>query len=140
MASLPPVPDQADLPPSPFDDLLGTEWIDTDPDGARLRVEVREELLQPVGLVHGGVFSTLVESLCSRVTAEQVRGEGLIAIGQSLSISFLRPITAGTIEVNAQARHRGRTTWIWQAEVSDAEGNVCALAQMTTAVRPDRRN
>ena len=121
---------------SPFDELIGTEWISDDPDRARVRVEVREQLLQPIGLLHGGVYSTLVESVCSRATAIAVGRERKQAMGQSLDISFLRPLTAGTLTVDARARHRGSTTWVWEAEATDAEGRLCALARMTIAVRP----
>jgi uncharacterized protein (TIGR00369 family) len=124
--------------PSRFDQLLGTEWLESGPDSARVRLPVRDELLQPFDLVHGGVFSSLVESICSHATNEAVRHEGQAAMGQSLSISFMRPITDGVIEVKARVRHRGRTTWVWEAEVSDADGHTCALAQMTIAVRPRR--
>ena len=119
-----------------FAGLLGIEWLDDDPDAARARVDVRDELLQPFGIVHGGVMSTLVESLCSRSTALAVYGEGMVAMGQSINVSFMRPISEGSIEVLATARHRGRTTWVWEAEVRDAEDRLCALAQMTIAVRP----
>jgi len=121
---------------SHFDALVGTEWLDDDPDHARARVSMRDELRQPVGLMHGGVMSTLVESVCSRATALAVLGDGMAAMGQSISVSFIRPITTGHAEVSAQARHRGRTTWVWDAEVRNAEGQLCALAQMTIAVRP----
>lgn len=121
---------------SHFDALLGTEWLDDDPDHARVRVEMRDELRQPVGLLHGGVMSSLVESVCSRATALAVLDEGMMAMGQSISVSFIRPITEGHAEVWAKARHRGRTTWIWEAEVRDAADRLCALAQMTIAVRP----
>lgn len=124
------------IPPSRFDELIGTKWVSDDPDDASLRLEVREELNQPGGLVHGGVLSTLVESLCSRATHRAVLGEDMIAMGQSHSISFLRPLTEGPIEVRARARHRGRTTWVWGAEVTDGQGRVCAIAQFTVAVRP----
>ncbi len=130
--------DPAELP-SGFDTLIGVEWLDDDPDGARVRVPVRPELLQPFGLLHGGVMSTLVESICSRATALAVLEEGMAAMGQSIGVSFLRPITGGHAEVRARARHRGRTTWVWEAEVVDAEERLCALAQMTVAVRPLRR-
>ena len=100
-----------------------------------MRVPVRDELRQPVGLMHGGVLSSLVESVCSRATALAVGGDGMAAMGQSISVSFIRPITAGHAEVKATARHRGRTTWVWDAEVLDAEERLCALAQMTIAVR-----
>jgi 1,4-dihydroxy-2-naphthoyl-CoA hydrolase len=122
--------------PSPFDVLIGTEWLDDDPDHARVRLPIRDELRQPIGLLHGGVISTLVESVCSRATALTVLGEGKVAMGQSISVNFIRPVTEGSAEVRASARHRGRTTWVWDAEVLNDEGKLCALAQMTIAVRP----
>src|SRR5215204_5239053 len=91
---------------SHFDALLGTEWLDDDPEHARVRVEMRDELRQPVGLLHGGVMSSLVESVCSRATALTVLGDGMMAMGQSISVNFLRPITEGSAEVHARARHR----------------------------------
>ena len=121
---------------SRFDALIGTEWISDDPEGARARVPIRDELRQPVGLMHGGVMSSLVESVCSRATALAVLDDEMAAMGQSIGVSFIRPITAGHAEVKARARHRGRTTWVWDAEVLDAEERLCALAQMTIAVRP----
>jgi 1,4-dihydroxy-2-naphthoyl-CoA hydrolase len=124
---------------SHFDALIGTEWLDDDPEHARARVTMRDELRQPVGLLHGGVISSLVESVCSRATALAVLGDGMAAMGQSISVSFMRPVTEGHAEVKAKARHRGRTTWVWDAEVLDAEERLCALAQMTIAVRPPPR-
>ena len=121
---------------SHFDELIGTEWLDDDPDHARVRVELRDELRQPLGLMHGGVMSSLVESICSRATALAVYPDGMAAMGQSISVSLLRPVTAGGAEVKAVARHRGRTSWVWDAEVVNDDGKLCALAQMTIAVRP----
>jgi uncharacterized protein (TIGR00369 family) len=97
---------------------------------------MRDELRQPVGLLHGGVISSLVESVCSRATALAVLDEGMMAMGQSIGVNFIRPITEGHAEVQARARHRGRTTWVWDAEVRDDQDRLCALAQMTIAVRP----
>lgn len=121
---------------SSFDALLGTEWLEDEPEHARVRLAMRNELRQPVGLLHGGVMSSLVESVCSRATALAVLDEGMAAMGQSISVSFIRPVTEGHAEVHAKARHRGRTTWVWDAEVKDDAGRLCALAQMTIAIRP----
>lgn len=126
----------AEVKPSHFDDLIGTEWLSDDPDDARVRLAIRDELRQPFGLMHGGVMSTLVESVCSRATAGAVYEQGMAAMGQSIDVSFTRPVTEGGIEVRAKSRHRGRTTWIWEAEVLNDEGKLCALARMTIAVRP----
>jgi uncharacterized protein (TIGR00369 family) len=64
----------------------------------------------------------------------------MAAMGQGINVSFLRPITEGFAEVRARARHRGRTTWVWEAEVVDEEERLCAVGQMTIAVRPIRRS
>jgi uncharacterized protein (TIGR00369 family) len=128
--------DTPDVRSSTYADLIGIEWLDDDPGQARARVGFRDELLQPFGLMHGGVMSSLVESVCSRATALAVLGDGMAAMGQSISVSFIRPIVAGYAEVKAKARHRGRTTWVWDAEILDTEERLCALAQMTIAVRP----
>jgi uncharacterized protein (TIGR00369 family) len=121
-----------------FARLLGIDWLDDDPEHARARVEVRDELLQPFGLLDGGVLSTMIEDLCSRTTALAVLDDGNAAIGQSIDVNFIRPVTEGHAEVLARARHRGRTTWVWDAEVRDSAERLCAIAQMTIAVRPLR--
>ena len=123
------------LPESPFDNLLGTEWVSSDPDRAVVRLSMRDDHRQPMAIMHGGVMASLVESVCSMATAKAVIAEGRIAMGQSISVNLLRPISAGDVEVVASAEHRGRMTWVWRAEVKDGEGRVCAIAQMTMAVR-----
>ena len=121
---------------SNFDAYIGTEWVSLDPDGARARIELRDDLRQPYGLLHGGVYSTIVESLCSYATAVAVYEAGNIAVGQSIEVSFMRPVTSGHAEARAVARHRGRSTWIWTVEIVDDDERLCALAKMTMAVRP----
>jgi 1,4-dihydroxy-2-naphthoyl-CoA hydrolase len=121
---------------SPFDELVGIEWVEFEPERARAQLEVAPHHRQPFGLVLGGVLSTMVESICSQATARAVREAGMLATGQSLDISFLRPLAEGTITVTARARHRGRTTWVWEAEARNESGQLGALARMTIAVRP----
>ena len=129
---------QADLTvgQSNFDVHIGTEWLNLDPEDARARIELRDELRQPYGILHGGVYSSLIESLCSYATAAAVYKDGMIAMGQSIEVSFVRPVTDGHAEARAVARHRGRSTWVWEVEVLDDDEKLCALAKMTMAVRP----
>jgi 1,4-dihydroxy-2-naphthoyl-CoA hydrolase len=124
--------------PSGFAGVIGTEWIDLDPDDARARITVERRHLQPFGMVHGGVYATLAESICSAATYNAVREDGMVAMGQSNDTTFLRPIGQGSINATAKTRHRGRTTWVWDVEMADDEGRVCALSRMTIAVRPGR--
>jgi 1,4-dihydroxy-2-naphthoyl-CoA hydrolase len=124
--------------PSGFAELIGTEWIDLDPNAARARIKVEDHHLQPFGVVHGGVCAALAESLCSAATYEAVRENDEVALGMANSTTFLRPITKGHVNALARARQRGRTTWVWDVELSDDEGRVCALVRMTIGVRPRR--
>ena len=129
---------QAEHIPSGFAEEIGVEWIDFDPDNARARIAIEPRHLQPYGVVHGGVYTTLAESICSAATDHTVREDDMVAIGQSNDTTFLRPIGEGHITATAKTRHRGRTTWIWDVEMADDDGRVCALSRMTIAVRPRR--
>jgi uncharacterized protein (TIGR00369 family) len=67
-----------------------------------------------------------------------VAGEGKVAMGLANQTSFLRPITEGTVHAEARVRHRGRTTWLWDVEITDDAGRLCAVSRMTIAVRAPR--
>jgi 1,4-dihydroxy-2-naphthoyl-CoA hydrolase len=121
-----------------FGETLGIELLGGGPERPAARLEVTDRVRQPFGIVHGGAFSALAESLCSHATNEAVAGEGMAAIGQSNHATFLRPIASGHVHAVATPRHRGRTTWVWDCEISDDEGRLCALVRMTIAIRPQR--
>ena len=132
---------ESDLPFPPvggFDRLYGLDLLECTGELVRGDVPVREELKQQFGLVHGGVFAAVAETLASIGTAAVVVPEGDAAMGMSNSTSFLRPIVAGTVHARAVRRHRGRTTWIWDVEISDDDGRLCAMSRVTIAVRPQR--
>jgi 1,4-dihydroxy-2-naphthoyl-CoA hydrolase len=116
--------------------LIGLEDVSTGPERATARVPVTDRIRQIHGIVHGGVYGVIAESICSQATNEAVAGDGMIATGQTNQASFLRPILEGAINADAHVRHRGRSTWVWDCELSDDEGRLCALVRMTVAVRP----
>ncbi len=122
--------------PSPFDALYGLELLAVSDEEVRARVAVKAHHLQPAGVVHGGVVASMAEAMASVATYRGVRGDGMIAAGLSNHASFLRPLAGATIEGVARCRHRGRSTWVWEVEVSDDAGRLCALVRMTVAVRP----
>ena len=119
-----------------FSRAIGVEYVDLSPEHAVARLEVTDTVRQPFGIVHGGALATLAESLCSRATYEAVAADGMVAMGQANQTSFIRPIASGRVTCEARARHRGRSTWVWDCDLSDDEGRLCALARLTIAVRP----
>ncbi|HET8757396.1 MAG TPA: PaaI family thioesterase [Solirubrobacteraceae bacterium] len=121
--------------PVGFDRLYGLDIVSIDDEEVVATVPVRDELLQPAGLVHGGVFASMAESMTSIATWLAVHESGRSAMGLSNQTSFLRPITSGTIHATGRRRHRGRSTWVWEVDITDDEGRLCALVRMTVAVR-----
>ena len=131
-------PDERPLHEDPipgFDGLYGLEVLEVTEELVRGRVRTDERHRQPAGLVHGGLFASMAESLTSMATHVAVSGDGRSAQGLSNQTSFVRPILEGTVHATARRRHRGRTTWVWEVDVTDDEGRLCALVRMTIAVR-----
>ena len=96
-------PDAA-IPPdftAPFDTELGLRFTELSPDGARAQLEVTPKLLQPMGLVHGGVYCSMVESMASvsAYTWLATRGGGNV-VGVNNNTDFLRSIGSGTAGPN----------------------------------------
>jgi uncharacterized protein (TIGR00369 family) len=118
-----------------FDGLYGLELLSVTDEEVRAQVAVRDELRQPAGLVHGGVFASMAESMCSLATWRGVQDAGQTAQGLSNHTSFLRPIVEGTIHGVGRRRHRGRTTWVWEVDITDDADRLCAIVRMTVAVR-----
>jgi 1,4-dihydroxy-2-naphthoyl-CoA hydrolase len=101
--------------------MLAPEIVSRTDDEVRARVRVRDGLRQPLGLVHGGVFASLADALTTGPDARAI----------SSQTSFLRPITSGAIHAVARRRHNGRTTAVWEVDLSDDEGRLCALVRVT---------
>jgi uncharacterized protein (TIGR00369 family) len=123
-------------PARTFDGLYGLEVLEVSDELVRAQVAVRDEVKQVMGLVHGGVYASMAESIASMATGRAVYADGMIAQGQSNQTSFLRPILEGTVHATARRRHRGRTTWVWEVDITDDAGRLCAIVRMTVAVRP----
>ena len=119
-----------------LDGTLGVEVFEWTPEVARGRVAVSEKVMQPYGLVHGGVYASVAETLASMATAAAVHDDGMIAVGLSNHTSFMRPVTKGYVNGEARVRHRGRTTWVWEVDFTDDDGRLCAISRVTMAVRP----
>jgi 1,4-dihydroxy-2-naphthoyl-CoA hydrolase len=123
-------------PERTLDGVLGFETLEAGPERARSRARVSDGLRQPYGLVHGGVYAAMAESLASQATAMAVYRDGNIAVGLSNHTSFMRPVLDGYVNASGRRVHRGSTTWVWEVELTDDAGRLCALSRVTMAVRP----
>ncbi|HYI80040.1 MAG TPA: PaaI family thioesterase [Thermoleophilaceae bacterium] len=123
-----------------LNDVLGFNVGEFDDERITGSFEVEDRVRQPFGIVHGGAYAALAETLASVGTYFAVEANGEIAVGQNNDTSFIRPVASGTVHANGTRRHRGRTTWIWDVEFTDDQGRVCAISRITIAVRPAPTN
>ena len=119
-----------------FEGFLGLEWLELTSESAHVRFEVRENLKQPLGLLHGGIYCAVAETVASVATVRAVWSQGLIGSGRSNSASFLRPVTHGVVDVVARLRSHDDREWLWSHEFRDEQGRLCAIVDVVIAVRP----
>ena len=118
----------SDLPGFDRDVLHGT-YTEIGPDRVVLQWSVAPHLLQPYGIVHGGVFCAAVEGAAS-VGAATWFGERGQVVGVSNHTDFLRATRGGELTATATPVHRGRTQQLWQVEVTDADDRLVARGQV----------
>jgi 1,4-dihydroxy-2-naphthoyl-CoA hydrolase len=128
-------PPDAILPPNftaPFDSELGLQFTELGPDGARAQLEVKPTLLQPMGLVHGGVYCSIIESMASVAAYTWLNASGIggNVVGVNNNTDFLRSIGSGTVYGSAEPIHRGRRQQLWLVTITDADDRVVARGQV----------
>jgi 1,4-dihydroxy-2-naphthoyl-CoA hydrolase len=120
------------MPEAPFDNQIGLEFTEITPDGTRAQLEVAPKLLQPMGIVHGGIYCAMVESLASVAAYTWLAaqgGEGSV-VGVNNNTDFLRAISSGMIYGSAIPIHRGRRQQLWQVNIVDSNERLIARGQV----------
>lgn len=93
-------------------------------------IQLGAEHHTPWGIVHGGVYTTAIESAASIGASTAVRDRGQVAVGLTNTTHFLRAMTAGRVSVEGVALNQGRTQQLWQVNVSDEEGRLIAHGEV----------
>jgi uncharacterized protein (TIGR00369 family) len=93
-------------------------------------LEVNERHLQPYGLVHGGVYATMIETVCSTGAALSVLADGKATVGLENTTSFLRAVRSGWLRCKATPLVRGRRSHVWQADIRDEQQRLVATGRV----------
>ncbi len=112
---------------------LGIEFLEVGDDFIRARVPVDARTRQPYGLLHGGVSVVLAETLGSCGAAFSCP-EGHRAVGLDINANHLRGATSGWVTGVARPVHIGRTTQVWQIDLSNDAGELTCVSRITMAV------
>ncbi len=107
--------------PSEFMRLLEIEFEERGPTRVSGSIAADERHHQPWGLIHGGLYTTVIESFATTGAFEAVKDQGMQAVGVSNHTDFLRPHRSGRLQVVAVPVHQGRTQQLWQVEIRRPE-------------------
>ena len=112
---------------------LGMEFLEIGEDFIRGRVPVDGRTRQPYGILHGGVSVVLAETLGS-CGAHYSAPEGYRAVGLDINANHIRATTSGWVTGTARPVHRGRSTQVWQIDLTNDAGELTCVSRLTMAV------
>ena len=113
--------------------VAATKFAVTEAGGSRVTgtVDLGPDQHTPWGVVHGGVYCTVVESAASIGASAAVADRGQFAVGVNNNTDFLRPMTSGVLDVVAEPIQQGRTLQLWQVVLTRADdGKLVARGQV----------
>ncbi|HEV2012356.1 MAG TPA: PaaI family thioesterase [Candidatus Dormibacteraeota bacterium] len=136
--------------PSAFLQALGMRFEVMEPTRVVGSIDLGPDQHTPWGVVHGGAYTTAIESAASVGASLAVLDRGQFAVGLNNNTDFLRPFVSGQVRIVAEAIHQGATQQLWQVTVSRLDGKIVARGQVrlqnvelpaaeaTTPTRPGR--
>lgn len=113
-----------------FEVALGLTFTRATADEVACEVPVGPHLHQPYGLVHGGVYASIIETLASVGAAIYAMPNGQTTVGLENTTSFLRAVRSGKLIAVARPQHRGRQTQVWEVEVRGEDGKLAATGRV----------
>ena len=135
------------MEPQPgWDSALGIRVEEMTPTRVVAHVDIDERHQQPYGIVHGGVWASIVESVGSHgaaAAAREITGQ-MAVVGIANSTDFLRPHRSGRVRATGTPIFTGRTQQLWQVEIErETDGKLVARGQLrlqNLAAPPERRD
>jgi uncharacterized protein (TIGR00369 family) len=116
---------------------LGMEFLEVGDDFIKGRIPVDKRTMQPYGLLHGGVSVVLAETLGSCGAAYSCP-EGHRAVGLDINANHIKGATSGWVTGVAKPVHVGRTTQVWQIDMTNDAGELTCVSRITMAVLAPR--
>ena len=117
-----------------FNNALGLKFTKAAPDEYVAEIEITDRHLQPYGLVHGGVYAGMIETLCSTGAALTVWGENKNTVGLENNTSFLKAVRGGRLRCTARPLLLGKRTHVWEAGIHDDQGRLVASGRVRLMV------
>jgi 1,4-dihydroxy-2-naphthoyl-CoA hydrolase len=117
-----------------FSDFLGIEFIEIGPDFLTARMPIAPQILQPMGIMHGGASAALAETVASVAANYCVDQSTQVCVGLELNINHLRSLKNGYADAVAKPLHLGKTTQVWEIKIYNQEKQLVSASRLTLAV------
>ena len=112
----------------------GLRFVRATRDEIVAELEVGPHHLQALGLVHGGIHASIIETVCSFGAAINAYADGRTVVGLENHTSFLRAARSGILRATAKPITRGRRSQVWEATVADEKGRALATGRVRLIV------
>jgi uncharacterized protein (TIGR00369 family) len=116
--------------PGGWNRAMGVKFVSATREQVVGELTVGPQHHQPYGIVHGGVYAGVIETLCSVGAALDAMPRGQSVVGLENSTSFLRAVREGRLRITAKPLLRGRRSQVWQGEVVDEKQRVVATGRV----------
>jgi uncharacterized protein (TIGR00369 family) len=113
---------------------IGIEFIELTQDSLIAKMPVDHRTVQPLGVVNGGAYCTLAETVGSMAANLCLDRTKFIALGLDINANHVRPAGKGFVYGEAKALHIGKTTQVWEIRMTDDVGKLCSISRLTMAV------
>jgi len=117
-----------------YNSTMGLRFVEAAEDQFVAELDIDDRHRQPYGLVHGGVYAGMIETLCSTGAALSVWNEGKNTVGLENTTAFLRAVRSGTLRCTARPLLRGRRSHVWEADIKDGRGRLVATGRVRLMV------
>lgn len=124
------LPDGATLSRGGVIASIGMVLESSGPTEVRAHVDIDERHHMSRGIVHGGIYATIIESVATVGAAAAVKDAGGYAVGVNNQTDFLRPHSLGRLDILARPISQGRTLQLWQIEITNVEGKLISRGQV----------
>jgi 1,4-dihydroxy-2-naphthoyl-CoA hydrolase len=115
-------------------EVLGIEYTEVGEDYICGTMPVDNRTHQPMGIMHGGASAALIETLGSIGSHLLIDSSTEFSSGLDLNINHLRAVRSGTVTGKAQIVHKGKTTHVWQVNITNEEGKLVSTGRLTVFV------
>jgi len=105
-----------------------------------MSMPVTDKVKQPFGFLHGGASLALGETACSMGAASLIDTEQYIPLGLEMNANHISSTTEGTVYASATVIHQGKTTQVWNIEITDDSGKLISIMRGTVAIKSRHRS